>query len=224
VTAGSGEVQTLSAAEGFRTFPLEPGAVVWFSPGVVHRLVNRAGWKSSSSCRTRAARSGRFRPHFPIGRAGGPGPVRGGGRPLPPAARLHPHGRVARRRRDLAIEGFTYWRKRRETEGPGGLDDLYRAAVSIIGRRSGRGRVSGSAARRRRRRRRRSNWPHCVWGRDASAGGTGGITPVPGPDRKLGMCGMAWPVSAGGSNHRMSAKRSGCGRFTWASAARMVAD
>lgn len=42
VTAGSGEVHTVSAAgRGIRR--LEPGEVVWFSPGTVHRLVNHGG-------------------------------------------------------------------------------------------------------------------------------------------------------------------------------------
>jgi quercetin dioxygenase-like cupin family protein len=41
-TAGSGEAQTLSAA-GFQTHRLEPGVVVWFEPGVIHRLVNSSG-------------------------------------------------------------------------------------------------------------------------------------------------------------------------------------
>lgn len=39
VLAGSGSAQTLSAA-GLRDFDLAPGALVWFAPGVVHRLVN----------------------------------------------------------------------------------------------------------------------------------------------------------------------------------------
>uniref|UniRef100_UPI000FDC0784 cupin domain-containing protein n=1 Tax=Microbacterium sp. CPCC 204701 TaxID=2493084 RepID=UPI000FDC0784 len=42
VTAGSGEVHTVSA-EGRGIRRLEPGEVVWFSPGTVHRLVNHGG-------------------------------------------------------------------------------------------------------------------------------------------------------------------------------------
>lgn len=40
--AGEGEVQTLSAS-GERTFPLRKGTIVWFEPGVIHRLVNADG-------------------------------------------------------------------------------------------------------------------------------------------------------------------------------------
>ncbi|GAB3356604.1 cupin domain-containing protein [Micromonospora halotolerans] len=42
VTAGSGRVQTL-ALSGYRETPLRPGAVVWFPPGTIHRLVNDGG-------------------------------------------------------------------------------------------------------------------------------------------------------------------------------------
>jgi len=42
VTAGRGEVCTLSSA-GEKSIELQPGALVWFEPGVVHRLVNLDG-------------------------------------------------------------------------------------------------------------------------------------------------------------------------------------
>ncbi|MFI5844648.1 cupin domain-containing protein [Catenuloplanes sp. NPDC051500] len=39
VTAGTGALQTLDAS-GFRETPLRAGALVWFTPGVIHRAVN----------------------------------------------------------------------------------------------------------------------------------------------------------------------------------------
>ncbi|NEE21524.1 cupin domain-containing protein, partial [Streptomyces sp. SID7499] len=42
VVGGSGSVQTLTAS-GFQETPLTPGALVWFTPGTVHRLVNEDG-------------------------------------------------------------------------------------------------------------------------------------------------------------------------------------
>jgi mannose-6-phosphate isomerase-like protein (cupin superfamily) len=39
VTGGRGHVQTLTL-KGFRETALKPGAVVWFAPGTIHRLVN----------------------------------------------------------------------------------------------------------------------------------------------------------------------------------------
>jgi mannose-6-phosphate isomerase-like protein (cupin superfamily) len=43
VVAGSGLVQTLTLDGGFAETPLEPGALVWFTPGTIHRLVNHGG-------------------------------------------------------------------------------------------------------------------------------------------------------------------------------------
>lgn len=42
VQAGAGEVHTLTMA-GPRRTALHPGAVVWFTPGTIHRLVNHGG-------------------------------------------------------------------------------------------------------------------------------------------------------------------------------------
>lgn len=39
VTGGSGHVQTLTL-KGYKETPLKPGAVVWFPPGTIHRLIN----------------------------------------------------------------------------------------------------------------------------------------------------------------------------------------
>lgn len=40
VVAGTGAVQTLTTS-GYQEVPLDPGAFVWFTPGTIHRLVNR---------------------------------------------------------------------------------------------------------------------------------------------------------------------------------------
>ena len=42
VLAGAGERESLSS-RGLETTPLHPGAVVWFTPGTVHRLINTSG-------------------------------------------------------------------------------------------------------------------------------------------------------------------------------------
>ncbi|WP_156968591.1 cupin domain-containing protein, partial [Cellulomonas bogoriensis] len=42
VLAGQGTVQTLGS-QGYREDALAPGAVLWFTPGTVHRLVNGGG-------------------------------------------------------------------------------------------------------------------------------------------------------------------------------------
>jgi mannose-6-phosphate isomerase-like protein (cupin superfamily) len=43
VTAGRGHVETLSVTAGAADFELAPGRIVWFEPGVIHRLVNGGG-------------------------------------------------------------------------------------------------------------------------------------------------------------------------------------
>lgn len=42
VVRGQGRVQTISG-DGFAETSLEPGALVWFTPGTIHRLVNDSG-------------------------------------------------------------------------------------------------------------------------------------------------------------------------------------
>jgi mannose-6-phosphate isomerase-like protein (cupin superfamily) len=42
VVAGRGAVQTLGAG-GFAELPLEPGRLLWFTPGLIHRLINLDG-------------------------------------------------------------------------------------------------------------------------------------------------------------------------------------
>lgn len=42
VIKGRGSVQTLSS-EGFREIPLLTGSLVWFTPGLIHRLINLDG-------------------------------------------------------------------------------------------------------------------------------------------------------------------------------------
>jgi mannose-6-phosphate isomerase-like protein (cupin superfamily) len=42
VVEGRGALQTIDR-EGFHETELEPGSVVWFTPGTIHRAVNRGG-------------------------------------------------------------------------------------------------------------------------------------------------------------------------------------
>ncbi|WP_102191454.1 cupin domain-containing protein [Microbacterium aurantiacum] len=44
VVSGTGALQTIDGA-GFRETPLVPGSVVWFTPGTIHRAVNRGDLK-----------------------------------------------------------------------------------------------------------------------------------------------------------------------------------
>lgn len=129
VIAGSGAVQTLTP-KGFTETPLQAGAVVWFDPGTIHRLVNDGGLQIL----TLMSNSG-------LPEAGDAVLT------LPPehltdretylkATALTGEGEArtasAMARRDLALEGFAVLRESCEAQGPTALDDFYAAAVKIV--------------------------------------------------------------------------------------------
>lgn len=128
VTGGRGAVQTLTAS-GYRETPLEPGTVAWFTPGTIHRLVNEDALRITVL-------------------------MQNGGLPeagdavltLPPRYLTDPETyasvttvpadapeaereRVARARRDLALEGY---RALRAADGPEPLAEFHRAAADLV--------------------------------------------------------------------------------------------
>jgi len=137
--AGAGSVQTLGPG-GFAEQALVPGVVVWFTPGVVHRLVNDGGLEilviMSNAGLPEAgdavltfpadvlADVGRYREAATLP---APGPRAG-----PEDADDDDVAAAVRARRDLALEGFATLRARVEHEGPSGLDDLYAAAGRLV--------------------------------------------------------------------------------------------
>ncbi|MGW1340959.1 cupin domain-containing protein [Kribbella sp. NPDC002412] len=129
VIAGTGAVQTLTA-KGFTETPLQAGAVVWFDPGTIHRLVNGGGLQIL----TLMSNSG-------LPEAGDAVLT------LPPehladretylkATALTGEGEArtasAMARRDLALDGFAVLRETYEAQGPTALDDFYAAAVQLV--------------------------------------------------------------------------------------------
>ncbi|WP_405964905.1 cupin domain-containing protein [Streptomyces sp. NBC_00723] len=129
VTAGRGAVQTLTAS-GYEVTPLAPGTVAWFTPGTIHRLVNEDGLRITVL-------------------------MQNGGLPeagdavltLPPeyltdpetyaAATVIPAGapraeqaRIARARRDLALEGYRALRE--AADGPAALAAFHRSAAALV--------------------------------------------------------------------------------------------
>lgn len=129
VIAGAGAVQTLTP-KGYAETQLQPGTVVWFDPGTIHRLVNGGGLQIL----TLMSNSG-------LPEAGDAVLT------LPPeyltdrdtylkATTLTGEGeartRSAMARRDLALEGYAVLRERYEAEGPSALDEFYAAAVRIV--------------------------------------------------------------------------------------------
>jgi mannose-6-phosphate isomerase-like protein (cupin superfamily) len=133
VLAGRGAVQTLGAA-GFRELPLEPGRLLWFTPGLIHRLINLDGRLEILVLMQNAGlpEAGDFVLTFPPA-------ILADERAYADAASLAPSGHVyassdeaASRRRDLAVEGFRALREQFERQGPAPLEEFYQAAARII--------------------------------------------------------------------------------------------
>ncbi|MER5741043.1 MULTISPECIES: cupin domain-containing protein [unclassified Streptomyces] len=115
VTGGEGSVQTLTTS-GSADTPLRPGDVVWFTPGTVHRLVNAGGLRLVVLMQNSGLpEAGDAVFTFPPPVLADPDAYRA-------AADLTGDPAVAaRRRRDLALEGFLALRA-------GGLREFHTAA------------------------------------------------------------------------------------------------
>jgi mannose-6-phosphate isomerase-like protein (cupin superfamily) len=133
VVGGRGAVQTLGAS-GFRETPLTPGMLVWFTPGTIHRLVNGDGQLEIQIVMQNAGlpEAGDFVLTFPEATLADPEAYLA-------AASLSPRGEVytdsaaaARRRRDLAVEGFAELRARYDAEGPAALARFYALAARLV--------------------------------------------------------------------------------------------
>jgi mannose-6-phosphate isomerase-like protein (cupin superfamily) len=133
VLAGRGAVQTLGAS-GFKELPLEPGRLVWFTPGLIHRLINLDGRLEILVLMQNGGlpEAGDFVLTFPPD-------VLADERAYFEAASLAPSGAVyassaaaARRRRDLAVDGFGALRERFEERGAAALEEFYRAALRLV--------------------------------------------------------------------------------------------
>ncbi|MFF9839412.1 cupin domain-containing protein [Streptomyces sp. NPDC013740] len=115
VISGTGSVQTLTTG-GFADTPLHPGDLVWFTPGTIHRLVNTGGLRLVVLMQN----SG-------LPEAGDavftfPAPVLADPHAYQAAATLTGDpATAARRRRDLALDGFLALRE-------GGLREFHTAA------------------------------------------------------------------------------------------------
>lgn len=130
VTGGRGAVQTLTT-EGFATTPLEPGALVWFTPGTIHRLVNEDALQIVVLMQNNG-----------LPEAGDAVLT------LPPTLLADPEtyartvripdgseaeqAAAARRRRDLAIEGFGVLREAYARGDDEPLRAFHRAAAALV--------------------------------------------------------------------------------------------
>lgn len=133
VIAGEGAVQSLCHS-GFREVPLKPGCVVWFTPGLVHRLINHDGHLEIYVVMENAGL-----PEHGDSLLTFPAQYLKDERTYLEVASLDPSGAVyadseeaARRRRDLAVEGFLALRQAFENDGPTALAEFYDRAVRLM--------------------------------------------------------------------------------------------
>jgi len=131
VTSGEGALQTIDGT-GFRETALRAGSVVWFTPGTIHRAVNR----------------GDLRVVVLMGNAGLPeagdavltfpaeivedAEAYARAATLSPADDLVARAESARARRDLAVNGFLTLRKSVEAGDAEGLHAFHAAARALV--------------------------------------------------------------------------------------------
>ncbi|AYG04058.1 cupin domain-containing protein [Gryllotalpicola protaetiae] len=132
VLVGTGELESLSS-RGLETTPLHPGAVVWFTPGTVHRLINGSGDldiltlmsngglpEAGDAVLTFPAEVLADRDRYAAAAA------------LPQTDDQAELERAARARRDLALEGWAELRAHAEADLVDALDGLYSAAAALV--------------------------------------------------------------------------------------------
>lgn len=133
VAGGSGYVQSLSS-DGYQETELEAGVISWFTPGTVHRLINEGDLEifvlmANAGLPEAGDMFITFRPE-----------VLDDPSAYAEAAQLSPEeqttdgtGVAAATRRDLAVEGFGYWRSEVERDPVVGLAKLHKLAARHVG-------------------------------------------------------------------------------------------
>ena len=200
VLAGSGSVQTLSG-DGYAEVSLVPGALVWFTPGTVHRLVNDGDLEILVlMANAGLPEAGDMVLTFPE-HVLADGEAYAAAATLPGAeATTAGTGEAARARRDLATDGFVALRDAVLREGPAALEPFHRRAGAIV-----RDRVAGW----------RTVWQEgplaaalatgehleALAAGDASHLGSSSVSQLPAPpeERRMGCCGTLgtfMPVAA----------------------------
>ncbi|QIB47203.1 cupin domain-containing protein [Streptomyces aureoverticillatus] len=131
VVGGRGTVHTLTPA-GFRQTPLAPGALVWFTPGTIHRLVNEGDLTihvlmQNSGLPEAGDAVLTLPPHLLADPATYRAAVA-----LPADGTEQATENAARHRRDLAVEGFAALRAATESGDPEPLAAFHRAAAALV--------------------------------------------------------------------------------------------
>ncbi|MFC8515204.1 cupin domain-containing protein [Streptomyces sp. NPDC057257] len=128
VTGGRGAVQTLTTS-GYEVTPLVPGTVAWFTPGTIHRLVNEDDLRITVLMQNSGLpEAGDAVLTLPPRHLTDPETYAAATR-IPADAPEAEQERIARARRDLAVEGY---RALREADGPEPLAAFHRAAAALV--------------------------------------------------------------------------------------------
>ncbi|MFI6206205.1 cupin [Streptomyces sp. NPDC051041] len=130
VTGGRGAVQTLSP-DGYRDIPLRPGSVAWFTPGTVHRMVQGGGLRVTVLMQNSGLpEAGDAVFTFPPDVLADPERYAAAAT-LPPGAGPGTEA-AARRRRDLAVEGYLALRAALTAGDDGPYREFQRAAARLV--------------------------------------------------------------------------------------------
>ena len=128
VLAGHGRLQTLGT-RGYAEADLSPGDCLWFTPGIIHRLVNEGGLRLLVVMQNAGLpEAGDAVLTFPPDILADPGAYARAAA-LPAGGVAGEMADAARRRRDLAIVGYLAMRE----AGPAALEAFFAAAVRLVG-------------------------------------------------------------------------------------------
>ena len=131
VTGGEGAVQTLSR-DGFAEIPLAQGSLLWFTPGVVHRLVNAGDLEIVIVMQVATLpEAGDCLLTFPDAVLADEAAYRAAAAHDPRGSVGAPDEAAAMARRDLAVTGFNELRAALESEGTAALERFYARAAAL---------------------------------------------------------------------------------------------
>lgn len=186
VIGGRGRLQTLDRT-GPNIQQLNPGDVVWFTPGTIHRAINdgdlhvivimqNGGLPEAGDAVMTFPSPYLTAAHYPEAAS-----ILG-----PDAAASHER---ARARRDLAVEGFTELLRKWELGNQSALDDFFRRAAALVAPRLAEWRKlieEGAAATAA------ATLEHidALARADTTHLARAGVSRIPAPSETLGMCGF----------------------------------
>jgi mannose-6-phosphate isomerase-like protein (cupin superfamily) len=132
VLGGRGRVQSLGA-QGYAEEELTSGKILWFSPGVIHRLVNDGGLRILVVMQNGGLpEAGDCVLTFPPETLADQDLYSGAASLADPDAVYADSEQGAERRKNLAVQGFLDLRERFAAAGPGALEPFYEAATALV--------------------------------------------------------------------------------------------